>query len=65
VSGRWGIGTSLTTFSADQAMPVTAAGRSVTFDTTANQAFAPAAVWGTSSASNTIRVDKFSIYVTN
>jgi hypothetical protein len=65
VSGRWGIGISLAAFSADQAMPNTLALRSVTFDTTANQAFAPAAVWGTSSPSNTIRVDKFSIYVTN
>ncbi|SRR6266704_1504253 len=63
-AGWWMIGTNLATFSAAQAMPVTAAARTVTWDTTATQAIAPGAVWGTSSVSNTIRVDRFSVWVT-
>lgn len=63
VTGLWRMGTSLVLLGAANAIPNTLALRSVTFDTTVNQAFAPAAVWGTSNVSNTIRVDKFSIYV--
>ena len=63
-AGWWMIGTALNTFSVVQAVPVTAAGRVVAIDTTVAQAIAPGAVWGTSSASNTIRVDRFSVWVT-
>src|SRR6266702_1535262 len=62
-AGWWMIGISLTTFSAQQAMPATSALRTITFDTTANNAFAPGAVWGTSSVSNTIKVDRFTVTV--
>ena len=58
--GWWSIGTSLTAFSTTQAMPATLALRTVTIDTTAATAVAPGAVWGTSSASNTIKVNRFS-----
>lgn len=61
--GHWWIGTSLTAFSTIQAIPVTAAARTVTIDTTTAQALAPGAVWGASSASNTIRVDRFTVLV--
>lgn len=58
--GAWKIGTSLTAFSTEQAMPATLALRTVTIDTTAAAAVAPGAVWGTSSASNTVKVNRFS-----
>jgi hypothetical protein len=64
-SGWWIIGTALNTMSAIQAIPVTAAARSVTWDTTAAQALAPGAVWGTSSVSNTIKVDQFRVWLVN
>lgn len=59
--GWWTIGTSLTAFSTTQAMPATLALRTVTIDTTAASAAAPGAVWGTSSVSNTIKVNRFSV----
>jgi hypothetical protein len=59
--GRWMIGVSLTAFSTVQAMPATLAARTVTIDTTITQALAPGAVWGTSSVSNTIKVNRFSV----
>jgi hypothetical protein len=40
---------------------VTAAARTVTIDTTAATAVAPGAAWGTSSASNTITVNRYSV----
>lgn len=58
--GAWKLGTSLAAFSTEQAMPVTLALRTVTIDTTAATAVAPGAVWGTSSVSNTIKVNRFS-----
>ena len=61
VMGEWSIGTSLTAFSTTQALPVTLALRTVALDTTAAQAVAPGAVWGASSASNTIKVNRFSV----
>jgi hypothetical protein len=60
-AGNWWIGTSLTAASAVQLIPNTLALRTVTIDTTVAQALAPAAVWGTSSVSNTIRVDRFTV----
>jgi hypothetical protein len=59
-SGWWMIGTSLTAFSTVQVMPATLALRTVGFDSTAAQAIAPGAVWGTSAAANTITVNRFS-----
>lgn len=61
--GFWRIGTSLTAFSSEQAIPNTLALRTLAIDTTAAQAFAPAAVWGTSNAANTIKVNRFTILV--
>jgi hypothetical protein len=58
--GWWMLGISLTAFSVVQAMPATLALRTVTIDTTTATAVAPGAVWGTSSASNTIKVNRFS-----
>jgi hypothetical protein len=58
--GWWTLGISLTAFSVTQAMPATLALRTVTIDTTTATAVAPGAVWGTSSASNTIKVNRFS-----
>ncbi len=63
LSGWWVIGTSLAAYSAQQVIPVTLATRTVAFDTTVAQAFAPAAVWGTSSVSNTIKVDEFTVLI--
>lgn len=59
--GQWWIGASLTAFSVVQAMPATLALRTVTIDTTAATAISPGAVWGTSSASNTIKVNRYSV----
>lgn len=62
-SGWWMLGISLTAFSVVQAMPATLALRTVTIDTTAATAISPGAVWGTSSASNTIKVNRFSAWL--
>lgn len=59
-AGWWAIGTSLTTFSAAQAMPVTLALRTVTIDTTAAKEVGVGAVFGTSSASNGVKVNRYS-----
>jgi hypothetical protein len=59
--GQWFLGTALTAYGTTQAMPVTAAARTVTIDTTAATAVAPGAAWGTSSASNTITVNRYSV----
>lgn len=59
--GWWALGTSLTTMSAAQAMPATLALRTVTIDTTAATAISPGAVYGTSGAGNTIKVNRFSV----
>lgn len=58
------LGTSLTAF-ASSAVPVTAAARSVTVDTTAVKSWGIAATWGTSSASNSITVDVMNVQVLN
>jgi hypothetical protein len=62
-AGSWMLGISLTAFSVDQAMPATQALRTVTLDTTAASEIWPGAVWGTSSASNSIKVDMFSVEI--
>lgn len=53
------LGTSLTAMTS-QFMPTTLAARTVTVDTTASRALGVGAAWGTSSASNTIKVNEFS-----
>lgn len=58
--GQWMLATSLTAYGTTQAMPVTAAARLVTIDTTAAAPVNPGAVWGTSSVSNTITVERMS-----
>jgi len=63
-SGVLDLGTSLTAFAAS-AVPVTAAARSVTIDTTAAKSWGIAGTWGTSSASNTITVDVFNVHILN
>lgn len=59
-AGWWAIGTGLATYSAAQAMPVTLALRTVTIDTTAAKEVGPGAVYGTSGAGNTIKINRFS-----
>lgn len=63
-SGVLDLGTSLTAF-ASSAMPVTAAARSVTIDTTIAKTFGVGAAYGTSSASNGVTVDVFTAKVVN
>lgn len=58
------LGTSLTAF-ASSAVPVTAAARSVTIDTTLAKSWGIAGTWGTSSASNSITVDILNIQIVN
>ena len=56
--GQYQIGASLTTFNAEQPMPVTAALRTVaSFDTTIERALGVSATWGASSVSNQIIVN--------
>jgi hypothetical protein len=59
--GWWSIGVSLTAFSAMQALPATLAARTVAIDTTAAKAVGVGAVWGASSASNSIKVNQLSV----
>lgn len=65
-SGSWNgqgfvdLGTSLTAMSS-QFMPTTAAARTVTADVSAARAVGVGAAWGASSASNTIKVNLFSV----
>lgn len=63
-SGILDLGTSLTAF-ASSAMPVTAAARSVTVDTTTAKLIGVGAAWGTSSVSNSITVDLFTCKIIN
>jgi hypothetical protein len=58
------LGTSLTAFT-PSAMPVTAAARSVTIDTTVAKTFGVGAAWGTSNVANAITVDVFTAKILN
>jgi hypothetical protein len=58
------LGTTLIAF-ASSSLPVTAAARSVTIDTTVAKTLGVGAAWGTSSASNSITVDVFTAKVVN
>lgn len=57
--GQWQLGISLTAFSVNQAMPATLALRTVTINTTTANEIGVGAVWGTSNAANTIKVNRF------
>lgn len=67
-SGSWNgqglidLGTSLTAMTS-QFMPITLAARTVTADVSAARAVGVGAKWGTSSPSNTIKVNKFSVLI--
>lgn len=63
--GQWEIGTALTVFSARQAMPATLALRTVAIDTTAAKTIGVGAVWGASSASNSIKVNNLYVNLLN
>lgn len=63
-SGILNLGTALTTF-ATSAIPVSAAARSVTIDTTVQKTFGVLAAWGASAGGNTITVDHFTAKVVN
>lgn len=60
--GQLALGTSLTVL-ADQALPVTAAARTVTIDTTIVKTITVGAQWGTSSASNTLTLNDLSVRI--
>lgn len=59
------LGTSLTAYAADAPIPTTAAARIVAIDTTIARAVGVCATWGTSSASNSIKVYKVSACTRN
>ncbi|MBV9290968.1 MAG: hypothetical protein JO222_00855 [Frankiales bacterium] len=63
-SGILDLGTSLIAF-ASSALPITAAARSVTIDTTTAKTFGVLAAYGTSSASNGVTVDLFTAKIIN
>lgn len=58
------LGTSLTAFSTT-AIPTTAAARTITWDTTIARAIGVCATYGTSSASNTVKVNNLSVLILN
>jgi hypothetical protein len=64
MQGWLDLGTSLTAISTTSA-PITAALRTVTIDTTVNKLLGVGAAWGTSSASNTIKVNNFTALLLN
>lgn len=63
-SGILQLGTSLTAF-ATSAFPITQALRTVTWDTTIARAISVSAAWGTSSASNTVKVNDHQVLIVN
>lgn len=63
--GEAALGTSLTAETAPNPMPITAAARVVTIDTTAVKLLGVGAAWGASSASNTITVYGFTAKILN
>jgi hypothetical protein len=62
--GSLQLGTSLTAYSTNPC-PTTAAARAVAIDTTIARAIGVCATWGTSSASNTLKVYKHSVMIKN
>ena len=58
------LGTSLTTVKAVP-IPITQALRTVTVDTTIARAVSVSAAWGTSSASNTVKVNSYNVLISN
>jgi len=63
--GQWEIGTSLTAYSARQALAPTLAARTVAIDTTTAKAIGVGATWGTSAAGNSIKVNQLSVRLVN
>lgn len=59
--GRLELGTALTTFATPVPIPVTLAARTVTCDVSAARSVGVGAAWGTSSASNSIKVNRFRV----
>jgi hypothetical protein len=64
-SGQLQLGSSLTAFNAEVPIPVTAALRTVTFDTTIERAIGVSATWSASSASNQITVNTHRVLILN
>jgi hypothetical protein len=64
-SGILDLGISLVAFAAGAALPVTAAARAVTIDTTVVKTLGVGAAWSASSASNGVTVDVFTAKVIN
>lgn len=64
-SGQLQVGSSLTTFNAEVPIPITAALRTVTIDTTIERAFGVSATCSASSASNQITVNAFRLNILN
>jgi hypothetical protein len=64
-SGILDLGASLTAMNAGINIPITAAARSVTIDTTVSKAWSVFGQWGTSAAGNIIIVDVFTAKVVN
>lgn len=64
-SGRLDLGTALTTFAAAVPIPITQALRTFTWDTTIERAVGVSATWGTSSASNTLKVNSHQVMIIN
>lgn len=64
-SGQLQLGASLTTFNAEVPIPITAALRTVTFDTTIERAIGVSATWSASSASNQVTVNTHRVLILN
>lgn len=63
--GTFMLGTALTTYAAAVPIPISQALRTVAIDTTIARAIGVCATWGTSSASNTLKVYKHSLTIKN
>jgi hypothetical protein len=63
-SGIWHMGTGLDAYT-EHALPNTAAARSASIDTTVQKQWGVGVVWGTSSISNSVTVDVFTVEILN
>jgi hypothetical protein len=63
--GQVQLGSALTTFNAEVPLPITAALRTVTIDTTIERAIGVSATWSASSVSNQITVNNFRALILN
>jgi hypothetical protein len=64
-TGYLQLGTALTTYGAETPIPITAALRTVTIDTTAERAIGVSATWGTSAAGNSITCYSHRVVIMN